>query len=101
MLLVRCFAIILLVLTDRQVSAQPIGNPDAGKAFALEVCTPCHVVAPDQLSPRRFAVGPNFGAIANTPGMTEIALHAFLTTSHPSMPNLVLSPEEERDVIAY
>jgi cytochrome c len=66
----------------------------------MEVCTPCHVVAPDQLSPRRFAVGPDFSAIANTPGMAEMALHAFLTTSHPTMPNLVLSPEVERNVIA-
>jgi hypothetical protein len=96
MRLLSSFAMVLLALTSRQASAQPIGNLNAGKAFALEVCTPCHVVAPDQLSPRRFAVGPDFSAIANTPGMAEMALHAFLSSSHPTMPNLILSPEEER-----
>ena len=63
----RAFILVIavLVLVARQASAQQ--DPAAGKAFALEVCTPCHVVAPDQLSPRRFAVAPDFNAIANTP----------------------------------
>ena len=76
------------------------GNPAAGRAFALETCTPCHLVSPDQLSPRRLA-GPPFKAIANTRGMTATALHAFLTTPHPTMPNLILSPQEANNVIAY
>jgi hypothetical protein len=33
--------------------------------------------------------------------MTATALHAFLTTSHPKMPNLILTPPETDDVIAY
>jgi hypothetical protein len=33
--------------------------------------------------------------------MTATALHVFLTTWHPKMPNLILKPEEMRDVIAY
>ena len=84
-----------------QALAQPMGDPAAGRAFALEVCTPCHVVAPDQVSPRRLAVAADFHTIANTSGMTEMALHAFLSTPHPTMPNLILSPEEDRDVVAY
>lgn len=77
------------------------GDPDAGRRFALEVCTPCHVVAPDQLSPRRFASAPDFRAIANTRGTTATSLTAFLHTPHPTMPNLILSPEETGDVVAY
>jgi cytochrome c551/c552 len=90
-----------LVLATSRATAQTAGNAAAGKAFALEVCTPCHVVASDQLSPRRFAVAPDFDAIANTSAMTYMALHAFLSTSHPTMPNLILSDAEERNVIAY
>ncbi|MBV8614169.1 MAG: hypothetical protein JOY66_10420 [Acetobacteraceae bacterium] len=90
-----------LILTGVPASGQPSGDPAAGKAFALQVCTPCHVVAPDQLSPQRFAVAPDFNAIANTPAMSPMALHAFLSGAHPTMPNLVLSPDEERNVIAY
>lgn len=77
------------------------GDPQAGRAFALETCTPCHVVASDQLAPQRFATAPDFRAIANTKGMTGTSIAAFLRSPHPTMPNLILSPEETRDVIAY
>jgi hypothetical protein len=33
--------------------------------------------------------------------MTATALRVFLTSSHPKMPNLILTPEETADVIAY
>jgi len=33
--------------------------------------------------------------------MTATALRVFLTTSHPKMPNLILTPEEIADVSAY
>jgi mono/diheme cytochrome c family protein len=77
------------------------GDPQAGRAFALEVCAACHVVSSRQLAPARFAVAPSFHAIANTPGMTATALTAFLTTPHKTMPNLILHPDEAADVIAY
>ncbi len=94
-------AVGLVIMVNGAAVAQPMGDPIAGRAFALEVCTPCHRVATDQLSPGRFAVAPDFRAIANTRAMTETALHAFLSTSHPSMPNLILSQHEQDDVIAY
>lgn len=77
------------------------GDPRQGRAFALEVCTPCHVVSKDQLSPPRFSDAPAFAAIANAPGMTAMSLAAFLGSPHPSMPNLILSADEQRDVIRY
>ena len=77
------------------------GDPQAGRAFALEVCTPCHVVSSRQLAPFRFAIAPRFDAIANSPGMTSMALKAFLATPHKSMPNHILSPDDSADVIAY
>jgi hypothetical protein len=39
--------------------------------------------------------------LAATQGMTTIALTAALLTSHRQMPNIVLQPDERRDVIAY
>jgi mono/diheme cytochrome c family protein len=77
------------------------GNAAAGRAFALQVCTPCHVVSRHQLSPPRFAVGPTFDAIANDATTTPSALHAFLSTPHPTMPNLILTRREQRNIIAY
>ena len=72
----------------------------AGRAFAREACKACHKVEPSRL-PRRFEIGPALRDIANTPGMTTTALTAFLTTSHPKMPNLILTPKEITDVTAY
>ena len=77
------------------------GNPEAGGAYAREVCSPCHAVTAEQASQRTIAVAPDFQAIANTSGMTATALRAFLQTPHPKMPNLILTPEQSADVIAF
>ena len=42
-----------------------------------------------------------FEDIANTPGITETALFAWMTTSHPTMPNIVLEKKELTDVVSY
>jgi hypothetical protein len=44
---------------------------------------------------------PTFEAIANTPGMTSMALAAAFQTSHRSMPNIVLEGDDMANVIAY
>ena len=77
------------------------GDAQTGHVFAKRVCSPCHAVEPDPHAPRMFDIGPDFETVANTPGMTATALNAFLLTSHPKMPNLILSPEQSADVIAY
>jgi len=94
-------AALVVSIASETATAQTGGDPATGRAFALQVCTPCHVVRGDQLSPKRFAIAPDFHAIANTRGMTETALHAFLSSPHPSMPNLILSRTEQDDLIAY
>jgi mono/diheme cytochrome c family protein len=77
------------------------GDVATGRAFAREACIPCHVVEPNNASPRVVVIGPNFQDIANTKGMTATALRVFLTTSHPTMPNLILTSEQIADVAAY
>jgi cytochrome c len=77
------------------------GDVAAGRAFAREACITCHVVDPANGSPRVVVIGPNFQDIANTKGMTATALRVFLTTSHPKMPNLILTPEQIAEVTAY
>src|ERR1700746_3533358 len=77
------------------------GDVAAGRAFAREACITCHVVDPANASPRVVVIGPNFQDIANTKGMTATALRVFLTTSHPKMPNLILTPGQIADVTAY
>jgi len=101
-LLVACLLLASAAL--RAADAQQTmatGNPRAGHDFALQTCTLCHLVSSRQQSPPRVAKGPTFSAIANTRSTTALSLQAFLTTPHPTMPNLVLSPDETANVIAY
>ena len=84
-------------------------NPEAGQTLAMQVCSRCHAVKPGvggnrKLKPLPFEnVGEPlpFEDIAKTPGITELALYAWMTTSHPSMPNIVLEKEELKNIVAY
>lgn len=84
----------------RQVCAQELGDAANGRNIATTVCAACHMVGKGEFqSPAGGA--PTFARIAATPGMTSIALSAALLTSHRQMPNIVLQPDERRDIIAY
>ncbi len=81
-------------------AAQEMGDAKAGFAYASQVCTECHAVrSGERVSPNTTA--PAFELVANTRGMTELALRVWFRSSHPSMPNLVLSENQSDDVIAY
>lgn len=84
------------------------GDPEAGAAYAKQVCVKCHAIDRTGLSPEPTARGlspeptaPPFKDVANTPGMTATALAVWLTTSHPTMPNIILDPQELDNVIAF
>jgi mono/diheme cytochrome c family protein len=80
--------------------AQEAGDVAAGRTIATTICVACHVVGRGEfVSPTGAA--PAFTRLAATPGMTSIALSAALQTSHKQMPNIILQPDERRDVIAY
>ena len=92
----------ILAATPHAANAQEAsGNPEAGRAYAREVCSPCHAVTEEQAAQRTIAIAPDFHTIANTSGMTTTALRAFLMTPHPKMPNLILTAEQSDDVIAF
>jgi mono/diheme cytochrome c family protein len=90
----------ILGFAVNSASAQNQGRPESGLALARANCAECHAVVPKELgSPSAGA--PSFHKIANVPGMTETALYVALQTSHRTMPNLRLEPDEMRDVVAY
>ena len=94
------FAVFILIASATVGEAQERGDASKGRSFARKVCSECHAVLPSEpISPN--AKAPIFKAIANTPGMTATALAAWLRTSHPTMPNLIIDPEDMDDVIAY
>jgi mono/diheme cytochrome c family protein len=72
----------------------------AGAAYAAEVCATCHAVGADDLASPVPEATP-FQTVADTPGMTEMALTVWLQSSHPTMPNIILTQDETRNVVAY
>jgi mono/diheme cytochrome c family protein len=83
-----------------QAYADENGDPVRGLTYAQDHCSSCHGVrADDAASP--IANAPRFQDVANTPGFTRIALNAWLHTSHPNMPNLIVESGRVDDIYAY
>jgi hypothetical protein len=94
------FAMLMAAMPAGWVAAQGAGEPARGLAAARRLCADCHAVERDQpRSPN--AQAPRFPVIASVPGMTAIALSAALNTSHRNMPNIILEPEVQANIIAY
>jgi mono/diheme cytochrome c family protein len=91
-----------LAMSPRPVATHAQGAQAArdGKAIAEQVCSECHAVGRGR-RPSPNAEAPPFAAVAETPGMTPIALTVALRTSHRNMPNIILSDDELRGVVAY
>jgi len=83
------------------VPIQVEGDIAAGRTYALGTCAQCHNVT--ARGPRLFGIfgAPDFYAVANAKTTSQLGLTAFLTTPHPNMPNLIIAPEDRRNVIAY
>jgi len=73
---------------------------ERGRAVAERVCAECNPVG--SAATGRPRQGPaSFEAIANTPGMTAMALTIWLETPHRDMPHILLEPQERDAVVAY
>jgi mono/diheme cytochrome c family protein len=96
-----CVAVIIAFSLGSKYSvAQDAGSAARGLELAQQLCSECHAVQKQQnKSPNGDA--PAFQAIASVSGMTATALSAALHTSHETMPNVVLNPNELADVVAY
>lgn len=91
---------VFVALTPASAKSQDIGDAEKGKAYASEVCAQCHAIDPGRhQSP--VSKAPPFQEIANTSGMTAIALAAWFQSSHPTMPNIEMSDAEMRNAIQY
>jgi mono/diheme cytochrome c family protein len=89
-----------LVLAATPARAQQVGDVVTGERLAAEMCAGCHAVRPDQiLIPNADAT--HFADTASRPGMTATALRVWLRTSHPTMPDIILGPDETDDIVAY
>ena len=92
--------LILLFAALSSVAAQEADDPQAGAAYyAKQYCAKCHAIAHEDASPEHTA--PRFKDVASTSGMTATALAVWLTTSHPTMPNIVIDPHDMDNVVAF
>ena len=92
------------VATAFSANAKHMGRPGnirAGRELAQAVCAECHVVVPRPGVSRQIGDAPDFADVAQMPSTTRTALLAFLRSSHPNMPNLILTDRKTNDVIAY
>jgi mono/diheme cytochrome c family protein len=80
------------------LAATEVGDPQAGYAYARNVCSGCHGISAEA-SPVPEAT--RFGEVADRPGMTGTALRVWIETYHPTMPNIVVAKDDMLNVIAY
>jgi mono/diheme cytochrome c family protein len=74
------------------------GDPAAGARLAAQWCASCHQIAPGGV---RNELAPPFAGFAGDAADQPEWLRAWLSTSHPGMPNLNLGRDEISDLIAY
>ena len=93
-------AAVVLMLFPLDAFARDRGDPEKGRVVAKEMCSSCHATE-SAAAPSPNPKAPTFRGLAQIPGMTAIALRAGIQTSHRTMPNLVLQPNERVDIVAY
>ena len=82
-------------------TADVVGDLAAGRVLAVRVCAKCHDVTARNGAAFSPTAAPTFYLVANAKTTTALGLSVFLQTPHRNMPNLILSGDERRDVIAY
>ena len=91
--------LLLLFAAGSVGSALAQGNAETGGAIAERWCSSCHLVSSDQTS--AAADAPSFMSIAQKSESEIDALEGFLADPHPPMPDMSLSRNEIRDLLAY
>jgi mono/diheme cytochrome c family protein len=93
-------AVVALSAAAVPACAQEGGEPARGLAVARQLCATCHAVVKGQsVSPNILA--PPFERVANVSGMTAVALNHLLHSSHETMPNIMVPPEDQWHLVAY
>jgi cytochrome c len=70
-----------------------------GHRLADAWCKDCHSI--EAATAGASSGPPDFTAIANRHATTALSLKVFLQTSHPSMPDIILKPDESESLVNY
>jgi cytochrome c len=98
-MIVAIAALFLIRLHNAGGDTASSDSAGAGHRLADAWCTQCHAI--EAATPGSANVAPDFLKIANQPSTTALALKVFLQTSHRSMPNLVIAPDQADDLVNY
>ena len=98
--LAALFALTACTTPERSTEPELARQAARGQAYAIQNCASCHAIeAYEEASPNPDA--PAFAEAARLPGMNRRALDVWLHTSHPSMPNFIIPPEQIEELSAY
>jgi cytochrome c len=98
-ILIALAALLLVRMHNANGSKLAADSALEGHRFAEAWCKPCHAIEPHMAGMSDQA--PSFAAIANRSGTTALLLKVFLKTSHQSMPNLVIAPDQAEALANY
>jgi len=93
-------ALIVSIALSLPAGAQSV-DPSVGRHLAETTCSACHRIGSAGSPQNAKPVAPSFEDISRMPSTNEVAIKVFLRSSHPTMPNIILSPEEIDSVAAY
>lgn len=97
------FAVVVLACAGTALRADdtPAASPEQGLKLAQTLCQNCHLL-PGAETNNTVTVGiPSLSGIANRPGQTGLAIEGTLIKPHAPMPDMKLSNQEIRDLIAF
>lgn len=80
-------------------AAPAFADVQTGAIIAERWCAECHLVGPDQI--RAIDGVATFAEVARREDVTEESLRAFLASPHPRMPDMALTRNEIRSLVAY
>jgi len=100
-LLLTAAALLAAAIPAHAESRDMPGNALQGRELAVKECSQCHLVSRAARAAGHAGVGPAFADIADSASITPTSLFVFLHSSHPPMPDIILSKQESADVIAY
>lgn len=93
-------AMLLIRLHNASGVTPAADSVQAGRKLAEAWCSTCHAI--DTSGARaQTTTAPDFVAVANMPSTTELSLKVFLQSSHPTMPNVILTAEQRGDLVNY
>lgn len=101
----RAAAGVLVTTTAAMVAvlpalSEPAANARRGLEIARALCAGCHAVERGNLRSIK-PDAPAFSTIASWPAVSELALRAWLQSTHLRMPDIVLARDDRDDIIAY